>query len=729
MFQREITPTFADTWYRVAEGRPRLSPHVHIVRQRFGRGVAYILEEPAGGTYHRMSEAAYRFAGLLDGHRTVDEAWEACAAQMGDEAPTQKECIDLIAQLDSSGLIVGDTPIWSDTLEHRQSRELGARRRKRFGNGLFACIPLINPDRWLGQTLHLYHWLFTWRGAALSAMLLIIAAWSLISNFDRFAKELSLQSLLDPTNLALLAAIFLVLRAVHELGHAMACKAMGGRCTEIGIMLIAIILPLPYCDATSSWRFPETWRRVLVAAGGVFFESFFALSAAILWARSEPGIFSSMCYNVMIVSGVSTLVFNLNPLLRYDGYYILSDIAGVPNMAQRATEMWRFLVVRFVFGVRAMKPPSVVDRPEAAFITCFALLSLPYRIMVAFAICLAVSARYSSLGLVLGAVMAIIMLVWPVLKGIAFLLWSPSLVGRRPRAVGIVAALLATIIVGFGMVPVRDRIYAAGWIRPEVNAVVRPAESGFVSEVLVQIGENVRAGQPLLRFENAEITQGYTIAQTQYARALVDRDDAATKSPVEYRSADAQVHVAAGALEKARKQADSLVLVAPADGRIIASGASGTDWANLLGGYVTKGTLLGHVVSLDRLQIRTLVDDREFGHTFAGDRAIQASIRVRGMASHVVPAKILRIAPAGSKDIQNPAVASVAGGDIPATQEGESRFAALTPHFEVDLLPDRLPEGATAGQRVRVRLAAGESPLAVQWARRFSQFWMNRFGG
>lgn len=728
MFQREITPTFADTWYRVAQSRPRLSPHVHVVRQRFGRGVAYVLEEPASGTYHRMSEAAYRLAGLLDGHRTVDEAWESCAAQMGDEAPTQKECIDLLAQLDSSGLLVGDTPIWPDMLEHRQARERAARRRKRFGNGLFACIPLVNPDRWLEHTRHLYAWLFTWKGAVLWGSLAVIAAWSLASNADRFAKELSLQSLLDPTNLALLAGVFLVLRAVHELGHAMACKAMGGRCTEIGLMLIALILPLPYCDATSSWRFAETWRRVLVAAGGVFVESIVAAAAAILWARSEPGIFSAMCYNVMVVSGISTLVFNLNPLLRYDGYYILSDLLGIPNLSQRATEMWRFLVVRYAFGVRAQKPPQVADRREAVLVAGFALLSLPYRFLVAIAICLAVSVRYSSLGVLLGAVMAIMMLVWPVLKGLAFLLWSPSLVGRRSRAVGLVGGLVAASTVLVGLIPVRDRIYAPGWIRPEVNAAIRPSESGYVAEVLAQIGQTVEAGQALLRFENAELSQGLDIARARLGQALVARDEASMKSPAEYRSAEAEVQVAAELLRKASEQVDALLVRSPADGSVIASGASGADWENLAGGYVTKGTLLGHVVSLDRLQVRSLVDDREYGHTFAEAGQVHASVRVRGMASNVVNARIVRIAPAGSKDLQNPAVASVAGGDIAATQSGESRYSALTPQFEIDLVPESLPDGAMAGQRVRVRLAVGESPLAVQWRRRFSQFWMNRFG-
>lgn len=728
MFERRITPTFCDTWYRVAKSRPRLSPHVHVTRQRFGMGIAYVVEEPATGTYHRMSEAAYRFAAMLDGIRTVDDAWEACAAQLGDEAPTQKECIELLAQLDSSGLLIGDVPIWADMLEHRQARDSQIRRRKRHGNGLFACIPLINPDRWLEQSRHVYAWAFSWRGLALWCALAAAALWSLATNLDRFSRELRLDSLLDPGNLTILAVVFIVLRAVHELGHAMACKAMGGRCTEIGLMLVALVLPLPYCDATSSWRFTETWRRVLVAAAGVLFESVIAAAAAILWANSQPGVTSSICYNIMIVSGVSTLLFNLNPLLRYDGYYILSDLLGIPNLAQRATEMLKYVVVRYAFSVQTTRPPTVSTPVEAAVVLAYAVLSLPYRVLIAASICLAVSTQYSSLGLVLAVLAASLMLVWPVLKGIGYLFWSPALLGRRVKANGVVLGVLMVAMVTFGIIPVQDRIYAPGWIVPAEHRGIRTLESGYVSEILVRVGEHVRSGQPLLRLENAEVEAGRTIAAAQLAQAITARDEAAMKSPSEARAADANVRVAAEALRRAEERVASLTLVAPSDGTVIAAGASGADWDDLLGSYISKGTLLAHVSSLDQLQIRTLVDDREFGHAFASQERINASVRIRGMASHVAAATLLRISPIGSREIENPAVSSAAGGEIVATRSGENSIAALTPQFWVDLASADLPDGVMAGQRVRVRFGVGDSPLMSQWWRRANQFWMSRFG-
>lgn len=728
MFQRDITPTFSDIWHRVAESRPRLSPHVHVVRQRFGRGIAYVLEEPAGGTYHRLSESAYRFAGLLDGRRTVDDAWDACAVQLGDEAPTQKECVDLLSQLDTSGLLIGDVPVWSDMLEHRQSRVRQNRRRKRLGNGLFACVPLVNPDRWLELTRHLYQWLFSWKGALLWTVIATFAAWSLLSNLGRFAREMRLEVMLSPTNLAVAGVVFLLLRVIHELGHAMACKAMGGRCTEIGLMLVALVLPLPYCDATSSWRFSETWRRVLVAASGVIFESFFAAIAAILWARSEPGALSSVCYNVMFVSGVATFLFNLNPLLRYDGYYILSDVTGIPNLAQRATEMWKYLLVRFAFGVRSLRAPQVSDRREAILVMLFASLSLPYRLIVAGSICLAVSARYSSLGLVLAVACASVMLVWPLLKGIGYLLWSPVLLGRRSRAVGVVGLVLLILAVGLGAVPVRDRIYAPGWVRAESSIGVRPLESGYVIEVLAEPGQVVEVGDPLIRLENPDLVEALGIAAARLEQARVSRDEAELKSPAESRVADAKVRYAEEAYEKAASRAASLLVVASGRGRLVASGASVSDWRNLAGSYVSKGTMLGHISTVDTLRVRALVDDREIGHAFAHESDVQASVRIRGMASAALPAAITRVAAAGSRELENPAVSTGAGGEIAAQQTGERSLAALTPQFEVDLKLESAPKGIMQGQRARIRFEFGRTPLAVQWSRRIGQFWMNRFG-
>lgn len=726
---RQASPTFSDVWYKVAQTRPRVSPHARIVRQRFGGGTAYVIEETAGNAFFRLSEAAYRFVGLLDGSRTADEAWEACASQIGDDAPTQSECIELLSTLDSSGLLIGDTSVWADMLEHRQAASLTSHRRKRTGLGLFPCLPLINPDRALDRCLHLYRWLFDWRGAALWTSVMLVALVMLVSNARRFANELDLSAMLDSRNLAIVGIVFLCLRIIHELGHAMACKAMGGRCTEIGVMLVAMILPLPYCDATSSWAFPATRRRVLVAAAGVYVEMFIAAIAAILWARSDPGLFSAVCRNVMVVSGVATLLFNLNPLLRYDGYYILSDVLGIPNLSQRANELWKHGITRYAFGVRGGRPPLLRDRKELIIVAMYAAMSVPYRIFVTLTICLVVAQKYSSLGLVLGVLCFVMMVVWPILKGIGYLLVSPALLGRRVRAISAVAGAAGVVTVVLGLIPVREHVDAPGWIHSTSSAVVRAGENGYVAEVLAHVGHEVNAGDPLLRLENPELTATYLAASARLAQAEAALDEASIKSPADRRAAQAQLAFATEDAAEAASRMESLTLRAAESGTLVATGASATDWENLQGSFVSKGALLGRVVSLKDVRVRTLVDDRDFEHAFSRADSIKARVRVRGLAGRDVPVRIERIAPAGSLDVANPAMANVAGGEVAVRQTQEGRYETLSPQFVVDLLPLSDSAPGMIGQRVRARFLIDRRPLASQWLRRLEQFWDERFGG
>lgn len=727
MFRREISPTFSDLWYRVAPHRPRLSPHAPITRQVSGGTVGYVVEDSATGGFYRVTEAGYRFVGLLDGRRTVNDAWEACIAQLGDDAPTQKECIDLLAQCHAFGLLLGDVPVWADMAEERRSRALTMKRQRRFGNGLFFNIPLINPDRWLDRTRHLYAWAYGPVGAAVWLATFLVAGFMLASNIDRFGRGLDAGAMLDPRNLAMLGVVFLVLRTVHEFGHATACKAMGGRCPEIGLMLVAVVLPLPYCDATSSWRFPETWRRVLVAAAGVLVETFLAAIAAILWARSEPGTLSAICYNVMIVSGITTLVFNMNPLLRYDGYYILSDLAGIPNLAQRAKDLWKYLIDRYAFAVRSVNPPPLRSLREAIFVGVYGALSLPYRVFVSFGICLVVAQRYSSLGLVLAALVAAMVLAWPLLKGVGYLLWSPVLLGRRARAAGVTLAALGVLAAVIGLYPARARVYAPAWVEPSVHDVVRAGESGFVAEVLARAGEMVEKGEPLVRLENYEIVEQHAVATARLEQALAARDLATMKSAAEARAADAQVTAARYALERSAERMEALTIRAPVAGRFVAEGGTAADVSNLVGSFMTRGTLIGHVSTVDTLVVHALVDDLEHAYALGRPEGVRASVRVRGDAGRVVPARIERIAPAGSRSLQNAALASVAGGDIQVESATEDRVTALRPQFLVKLAPEGLAGHVLPGQRARVRLEVGRAPLAVQWARRARQFWMSRF--
>src|SRR5436190_7852151 len=340
LLREDVISSFSDLWYRLGGTRPRLSPHAKVTRQRFGGHASYIVEDPASGNYYRLSEPAYFFIGLLDGRRTVDHAWEACNAQLGDDAPTQRECVELLSRLQLYGCLSGDLPLAADMVELRRREARQRRMQRRAGRGISMTVPLLNPEPMLESAKHLLAGVFSKWGAAAWVTVVVFALYRVIVRRDALADGLS--GVLNPSNLLWLGIVFLLLRALHEFGHAAATKAMGARCTEIGLMLIALVLPFPYCDTSAAWRLPEVWKRVIVSAGGMIVETFAAALAAIAWSymgKDDAGLPRTILYNTMVLSGVTTIVFNINPLLRYDGYYILSDITGSANLAMRGQEL------------------------------------------------------------------------------------------------------------------------------------------------------------------------------------------------------------------------------------------------------------------------------------------------------------------------------------------------------------------------------------------------------
>ncbi len=165
----------------------------------------------------------------------------------------------------------------------------------------------------------------------------VIARWPALSDFLRL------------NNLALLMMALAGVKVLHELGHALACKRFGGECHEIGLMLL-VFTPCLYCDVSDSWTFSRRWRRGAVAAAGVYVELVLASLAVFLWWFSRPGLLQAMCLNVIVVCSVGTMIFNANPLLRYDGYYLLSDALGVPNLRQRSRAILRRGLARWCLG-------------------------------------------------------------------------------------------------------------------------------------------------------------------------------------------------------------------------------------------------------------------------------------------------------------------------------------------------------------------------------------------
>ncbi|MCC6660760.1 MAG: HlyD family efflux transporter periplasmic adaptor subunit [Phycisphaerales bacterium] len=723
MFRDDPGPTFSDIWYRVGPTRPRLSPHAHVVRQRAGDGIAYIVEEPAGGQFYRLTEPAYFFLGLMDGAVTVSQAWDACNAQLGDAAPTQRECLEVLSRLQMYGLLLGELPLAADMVVERKRLVRSRWWLRRTGRGLFLTLPLVNPERWLERYAHILRGV--WSRAGMAVWLLVVgsAAALLLANLRRFGSGLDTAALMAPSNLIWMSVSFLVLRALHELGHATSCKAMGGRCTEMGVLVIAWLVPLPYCDATSAWRFQETWRRVLVSAAGMMVELFVASLAVFVWA-SRPGrgdLVEAMAYNTILVSGIATLVFNLNPLLRYDGYYMLSDLLGIPNLAQRSRDFWKFLAERFAFGMATARPPHLRGAGEAWWLGIYGLLSWPYRLLVAFAIIMVIAGAYATLGVVLAIVTGIAWIIWPLLRGVGYVLASPALMGRRVRAVGVTGAAVAALLAVAGLVPLPAAGYAPGLIAPAAIAGVRAPEAGFVRSVLARAGQRVHAGDPLFQLENEQLEVEAAAARARRDRARTDLDISMAKSPAEQQAARAHLAQAEKELARATEQVASLLIRAAIDGRVAPARGTGLDVEEQVGRFVSRGTLLAYVSDTDHLVVRAWLPEHLRAFVFRGGVGSgawpQPTVRIRGQVGDEIPARVTRLAPAGVHEVESAALSAQAGGELTMDPEDRDGKRALEALFLVELETAVPPEGAQPGLRARVRFGVPPEPLLARWWR------------
>lgn len=335
---------YSPMWYRVANLKPRLRSHAEVHRHHYRGRLWYVLQDHSSGRYHRLSPAAYYLVAQMDGHRTFQEIWDRAVDFLGDEAPTQDEMIRLAGQLHTSDTLLCDVP--PDTLElfsrHRLHEKM--KLKQWFWSPLSIRFPLLNPERFLERWQSVARYAFNWFGFFLWLAVVGYAVSLAGVHWGGLTQNLA-DRVMTPENLFVLWLVYPVVKLVHEFGHAFATKVWGGEVHEMGIMLL-VFIPVPYVEASSASAFSDKSKRMIVDAAGIMVELFLAALAMFVWVNVEHGIIHTIAYNVILIGSVSTLLFNGNPLLRFDGYYFLSDAIEIPNLGSRSTNFLGYLFQR-----------------------------------------------------------------------------------------------------------------------------------------------------------------------------------------------------------------------------------------------------------------------------------------------------------------------------------------------------------------------------------------------
>jgi putative peptide zinc metalloprotease protein len=716
-------PTFSESWYRVAALKPRLRSTVQVYRQQFRGQTWHVLQDPASNQFSRLSEPAYRFVGLLDGRRTVSEAWEACNDQLGDAAPTQGEAIQLLGQLYVFNLLQSELPPDAEGLFKRYQKRVRREVQGVLSNLLFIKIPLLDPDRFLNAFLPVVGWVFSWIGLVLWAIAVAAGLFVVGSRLGELANRAS--GILAADNIALLYGSFIIVKAFHELGHAFACKRFGrlqgsgGEVHTIGIMFL-VLTPMPYVDTSSSWAFQKKWHRVVVGAAGMMIELVIAAVAAVVWAYTSQGDpLHAVAYNVMFIASVSTLIFNGNPLLRFDAYYILSDILEIPNLAQRSKDYIYYLVKRYVWGVKRPRNPATTPG-ERVWFFFYGIASTIYRVIICVGILWFVSQKLYVLGLVLAIAAGAAWVLVPLGKYFKYVLTSPELARTRWRALTSTAVVIVGLVVGIGLVPAEQHVQVDGVIEAIDPAVVYMQEDGQLVEILPS-GLRVDAdGQILVRAKNIDLE-----TQLDYRRGQIAELDAQRRiAEAEGKLAQEQIlasriDLRRQQIEELQRRLDLLTISAPRDGEWISPAAD-----KLNGAYVARGEPLGMVVNPHAVRIRATAG-QDVASLLLNEEVRDVRVRVRGRPDLEFASRIERLPKAGQEQLPSAALGIGAGGSIQTSREKPTQ--ATEQVFELWLRPTedthlRLLDG----QRVAVRFTLPDRPLGVQWLRRAKQLFQRR---
>lgn len=714
------TQTFSETWHRIARARVSLRPSVRTKRVHFRGERWHVLEDPFSNQFFRLRPGAYDFLARLDGRRTVEECWLETLEVHPGEAPGQEEVVQLLAQLFHGNLIRSDLSPDSAAAFQRYRKRRQKEIKTKLSSILFLRLPLLDPDPFLKRTLPLASWLFSKFGLLVWLATIGAAGKVVIDHWPELMA--SGQSVIAPTNLPLLYVSLALIKLIHEMGHGYACRKFGGEVHVLGVMML-VFTPVPYVDASASWRFRERGRRVTVAAAGMYVELLVAAGAVFVWASIGAGVVHSIAYNLIFIASVSTILFNINPLLRFDGYYILSDLIGIPNLNQRANRQWKHLLEHRFFGIRRSISPSNSWR-EAALYLVWGAAAWVYRLFLFAGIMLFVADRFMILGILIALTGVITWLVVPIGKSIAYLAQSQRLERRRPRAIAVTFAIVAAIVAPLCLIPFPHRFSAPGVLRSIDYTIVFTQSAGTVSEIAIASGQPVAAGQVVVRLLNPDLELEAKSVAARMAEAHARERRLLTEPGRGLDAIREQIAALRQRADEVASQLANLEVRSPVAGIWVSP-----EIEHFPGVWIRKGTNLGEIVNPANLEFAAVVSQVDAAYLFS-ESIREVGVKIRGQSERALAVSEQRIVPARQKLLPSPALGWSTGGDIEVDATDSSGRTARESFFELvaRIDPSALDGSFYHGQSGKLRCRLPPETLAVRGIRTLRQLLQRRFG-
>ena len=731
-------------WQKIQYLKPQLATHIIFSSRQYHDERWILLQDNITQQFHRMSLPAFEILKRMNGKKNLKSILAECQSNEKinrdkletldqessldhkekpehDHPPepcitTEAEIIKLIQYLHIANLLICDFTPSTESLFSRKRQDNQKKWWRYIANPLIWKLSLGNPNDFLKRLAPLGYWITTplalavWCSIVSYALLQSLIHWPEIS-------QTSLTTVLSGENLLLLWLTYPVLKIIHEIAHGLLTIRWGGEVNHCGITFI-VGTPLPYVDASAATAFHLKRHRILVSAAGMAVEIFTAALAFIVWLQLEPGFYKTFCFNIVLIGGVSTLLFNGNPLMKFDGYHILCDILDTPNLASRANKQFGYMVHHFIYGTNP-KNTEKHSLKGTFLLVFYSFSAVIYRLIILISITLLLADHYPSAAVIMGVWLASFQVFWPALRYLKNLTHNPAIKPHRIRVFCSLLLIFSTAIIFIGLIPMPNSTQTQGvtWVADDYQ--VRAQSSGVIVDQRIFNGEKVEQGQTILRQENPDLKHRETQLINQLKNQSLLHDEAWSKNRADLKWLDQEISRTKSELALTLKKLKHLEINSPKTGVF-----KQLNTYQLKFSHLKQGDIFGVIEHPQAPRIRAVLTQAQIGRV--NNNTEYVSFRFSSKIHQDYRLELPLNQASASRRLPHPILGTTAGGSIPVSQQGDGiKTEQLI--FILDLNIMAIQPTLQLGERVYIRFHHPKSPLAQQWFAKLQQFFQTHF--
>ncbi len=695
-----------DETFEFSQARLRLNASLRFTPRVVGENTTYFAEDEVTGRFFRLGVPQYTFLSMLDGNRSVSTALMKTATLLREHAIDESEAASLCKWAIESGLIESETGNSAERRNEQHDRQV-SQRILSWVNPLMLRVPLFNPQhivetlyRYLGFTVSIPG-LLIWLGVVVYGFLQLAPHWQKF-----FEEQVSSFGINDAVWLAL---TWIILKVAHEAAHAIVCRRFGGRTHECGVLLLMLI-PMPFVDLTSSWRFNNKWKRILTSAAGMMLELFIAAIACVIWVDADPGPLQYHMGNLILSATMMTLLFNINPLMRFDGYYMLADFLEIPNLSPHGRQWLKSVFRRLFFGVPHQPPRETGYRGLS--VRLYGLLASIWSLLVVVGLSFAAYSFVDGIGLLIAVLGATLWFGIPMVRLVGYLFSEDLQLSNRFWFVCATSAAVLLVAGFMKFCPSPSLVSAPIVFDYEPFSTVRPKAPGFVGQVHVKEGEEVSSDQLLITLHNPELEHQLHSLRIDIAISELKIKNLFTRQEITQMQLEEESLVAMRDREaELTVHLANLEVRSPQNGTIL-----GRDLESLQGQWFEPGQELMSVGDRDEIVATALATQSDV-QWLEGQSAPEADLLIWGRhKEEFITGVISRVRPRARDDVPHEAFAATAGGPLAVVsrQQSEDKKASSSSSAQDLMLTEpRVPIEITLPAADREFLSAGQTGLML----------------